>query len=202
MARLHLERDERIILQREEVLFLEGDPKKISEMFLTNRRIVCIGTRKTGLLRSEEVKQSLPLEQINILGGSVQASCEQKSFDEDPILQIGFKDGKRSFAFLGGDLLYTKQKKEIAAWIEAINHLLLNKPIKTQDARNATAIPGAALVADLVRGTLGTFSSTFAKEEKEQPKAVTSACTSCGAKMSGYQNQTVHCKYCGNPITF
>jgi|LSQX01.3.fsa_nt_gb hypothetical protein len=202
MAKLHLEREERIILQRENVLFLEGDPQKISEMFLTNQRIVCVGTRKTGLFKSEEVKQSLRIDQINIIGGRAQASCEQKSFEDDPVLQIGFRDGRRSFAFLGGDLLYLKQKKEIASWIDAINHLLLNTPTKTQDAYNATAIPGAAAVADLIRGTVGTFASAFAKENRDQPKAVTTVCTSCGAKISGYQNQTKNCTYCSNPITF
>jgi hypothetical protein len=59
------------------------------------------------------------------------------------------------------------------------------------------AIPGAELVAGVVKDTLGAFKARFGAKS-DAPAGVAAKCRACGAPMNGLKGQPLTCEYCGS----
>ncbi|MBH0054435.1 hypothetical protein I6E74_09660 [Salinibacterium sp. SWN139] len=59
------------------------------------------------------------------------------------------------------------------------------------------ALPGAELVAGVMKDTLGVFKSRLGVKSGT-PVKLAVKCSSCGAPVAGVQGQRVACEYCGS----
>ena len=95
MTDLRLEIDEEIILQSTEVERYGSIEVSLDEMVLTNKNIICVYNKSTGLFsKPDTIVERIPLSNVRVVNGKVQAMM----FDNDEYgmgLQIVFKNGKR-----------------------------------------------------------------------------------------------------------
>jgi hypothetical protein len=59
------------------------------------------------------------------------------------------------------------------------------------------AIPGAAMVAGVLKDTYGVFKAKLGSGT-DAPVKVAGKCTACGAPLSGTRGSTTTCEYCGS----
>ena len=132
MTDLKLDFDEEIILQSTEVERYGIKETSLDEMVLTNKHIICVYNKSTGLFsKPETVLEKIPLSTIKIVDGRVQVM----SYNNDDYglgLQVLFVSGHREH------FLFYDEKKELPRWEKAVVKVITEKNTGTQDSNVAT----------------------------------------------------------------
>lgn len=185
-AKYNLQPNEVVLLKDEHVMHGGFWSSYTDELILTNLNLVLV---KKGMFGNSKGNLTFPLNQIKVYGQQAQAVIG-KAANDTKVLEVYFVNGEEKFAFQSGG------KKKLNDWIGKINQVVtgVEAPVH-QDT--GMAIPGAAMVADVVNDTLGVFRSAFGSKAKV-PVKVTSKCNGCGAPVSGSTGQMIACEYCGS----
>lgn len=192
MGKYNLEPNESLLIQSTSVL-CEGSrlmPVYTDELILTNLNIIHISK---GIIGNIKRVQKYPLNQVKIINGEAQAIMG-KSSNGMPELQIYFVNGQVAFKFqiLG--------KKEIVKYVNEISKVLIGNDSSRNSAANPFAIPGAGLVAETLKDTIGVFKGTFGIKSKskdaDEPVRVTKKCIGCMSHLTGTKSQSIRCRYC------
>jgi len=126
MTDLKLDFDEEIILQSTEVERYGIKETSLDEMVLTNKHIICVYNKSTGLFSKPEiVVEKIPLSTIKVVDGRVQVM----SYDNDNYglgLQVLFISGHREH------FLFYDEKKELSRWEKAVVKVITEKNTGTQ----------------------------------------------------------------------
>ena len=136
MTDLKLEIGEGILLQTTDAgLYNGNDEISIDELYLTNRYLICVYEKSTGLFKSETVVDKIPLSSIAIINGIVQI---QQVDDDDygKSLQIVYTSGKRELLELN-----VSPKKQYPVWKNAISSAVMQLAIGTPEPQPAIVPP-------------------------------------------------------------
>lgn len=120
MTDLRLEVGEGILLQTDDAGLYDGNNETdIDELYLTNKNIIYVHEKSTGIFKSETVVDKIPLSSIAVVNGIVQI---QQVDDEDygKSLQIIYTSGKRELLELN-----VSPKKQYPAWQTAISDAVM-----------------------------------------------------------------------------
>lgn len=131
MVNLELEMDEGIILQSTEVERYGFKELSLDEMVLTNKNIVCVYEKSTGLFsKAETIVEKIPLSTIKVANNQAQVMIYD-SDDYGEGLQVLFVSGHREhFVFS------EKPRKTMPLWINEINRILVGIPANTEAAND------------------------------------------------------------------
>lgn len=190
MSNLNLQSNESIILQKDAVY--HGN--EMVELYLTNLNIIYA---LKGIFGNVKKIQKLPLNQIKIVNGRVQAFLGNESKNGRLQLQLYFINGVEIFGF------QKNEKREISTWINNISQILTGEALQDTTGKNIMAIPGTEYIAETVKDTIGAFKDTLGIKGKrnQKPENATIKCIGCMAPLSGTKGQTVRCKYCDTDNT-
>ena len=123
MVNLELELDEGIVLQTTEVERYGIKELSLNEMVLTNKNIVCVYEKSTGLFsKPETIIEKIPLSTIKVANGQAQVMVHD-SDEYGKGLQVLFISGHREH-FVFSD----SPKKTMPLWINEINKILIGEP--------------------------------------------------------------------------
>ncbi len=186
MAKYNLQTNESVIMKQDGILHGGVMAGYTDELILTNLHLVLISK---GVFGNTKGIQTFPLNQIKVFDGQAQALLDRTG-GGNPQLDVYFLNGEESFKF--------QSKKEVLKWIANINKLVTGNEANANNS-SSMAIPGAAYVAETLKGTMDTFKQTFgikSKNTNETDVKVVIKCNSCGASVSGKKGQTVRCQYC------
>lgn len=172
MTDLKLEVGEGILLQTNDAGLYDGNNETdIDELYLTNKSIIYVHEKSTGMFKSETVVDKIPLSSIAVINGVVQV--EQVDDDDyGKSLQIIYTNGKRELLELN-----VAPKKQYPAWKTAITDAVIrlttgapasqvvNAPPSPatpiiQEEKNETVFAGASLFAGF-KGVVDTAKQTF-----------------------------------------
>lgn len=135
MTNLELDYDEGIILQTMSVERFGSCEESLEELILTNKSLICVWEKSTGFFKSETVSEKIPLSSIKVVNGKTQVMINN-SDDYGLGIQILYNDGKRDhFVF------YTKPKKEMPKWVDAINKTLNGEEIEKPSTVSVFDVP-------------------------------------------------------------
>lgn len=131
MVNLELDFDEGIVLQATEVERYGLKEQSLDEMVLTNKNIVCVYNKSTGLFsKPETVIEKIPLSTIKVVGGRPQAIA----YDNDDYglgLQVLFVSGHREH------FIFYDEKKELYQWEKAIAKVITGEDIPLNHSKAA-----------------------------------------------------------------
>ena len=136
MTDLKLEVGEGILLQTTDAGRYDGKNEiSIDELYLTNRYLICIYEKSTGIFKSETVTEKIPLSSIAIINGVVQI---QQVDDDDygKSLQIIYTSGKRELLELN-----VSPKKQYPIWKAAISDAVMSLATGTLEPQQVVAPP-------------------------------------------------------------
>lgn len=177
MTDLRLEMDEEIILQSTEVERYGLKEISLDEMVLTNKNIIFVYDKSTGLFsKPEKIVERIPLSNVRVVNGKVQAMM----FDSDDYgmgLQVFFKNGQREH------FVFCDEKRELPRWEKKICSLV------SED--NDSSAPH-------------TEETPFESKNKTENNAVGNGekvvrfCSYCGTKLDVGAR---FCKNCGEPVS-
>ncbi|OZG60020.1 hypothetical protein BLEM_2195 [Bifidobacterium lemurum] len=196
MPDYHLRNGESIILRTEEVSIVnDSSGQSTIELMLTNQAIIHIWRIQRIFSKEPARVDRYPLTDIVVVSGQVQARMLKKR--DEPCLCVFLNHENLTFRFQDAD--EASKKKHIAEWMDAISMQAIGQP--SQEAEQVRkSIPGLALVADKIKGTLGIFAQTFAGESVAKTEstadATTTRCVGCRAPLTGFKGQRTHCQYC------
>lgn len=132
MVNLELEMDEGIVLQATEVERYGIKELSLDEMVLTNKNIICVYDKSTGLFsKPEQIVEKIPLSTIKVANGQAQVMVHD-SDDYGKGLQVLFISGHREH-FIFSD----SPKKTMPIWINEINRILVGAPVQPVMAETA-----------------------------------------------------------------
>ncbi len=190
MPNLNLQLNESIILQKDAV----RHGNEMVELYLTNLNIIYV---LKGVFGNVKKIQKLPLNQIKVVNGRVQAFLGNESKNGWLQLQLYFINGVEIFGFPN------KERREISTWINNISQILTGEASQDATVKNIMAIPGTEYIAETMKDTIGVFKDKFGINNKGNQKLenVTVKCIGCMAPLSGKKGQTVRCKYCDTDNT-
>lgn len=162
MTDLKLDFDEEIVLQSTEVERYGIKETSLDEMVLTNKHIICVYNKSTGLFsKPETVVEKIPLSTIKVVDGHVQVM----SYDNDNYglgLQVLFVSGHREH------FLFYDEKKELPRWEKAVVKVITEKNMGTQASSAAAAAVDAEIeksktdkISDVLTGVSTGLFSTF-----------------------------------------
>ena len=135
MVNLELELDEGIVLQTSEVERYGVKELSLNEMVLTNKNIVCVYEKSTGLFsKPETIIEKIPLSTIKVANGQAQVMVHD-SDEYGKGLQVLFISGHREH-FIFSD----SPKKTMPLWINEINKILVGEPIMPVQPENPQPI--------------------------------------------------------------
>lgn len=176
MTDLRLEMDEEIILQSTEVERYGSNEVSLDEMVLTNKNIICVYDKSTGLFsKPETIVERIPLSNIRVVNGKVQAMM----FDNDDYgmgLQIFFKNGQREH------FVFYDEKKELPRWEKKVCSL-----IGEVDVSAKAPIDEPSIESD----------NHNEKKFAESNEKVVRFCSYCGTKLDVGAR---FCKNCGEAV--
>lgn len=165
MVNLELELDEGIVLQTTEVERYGVKELSLNEMVLTNKNIVCVYEKSTGLFsKPETIIEKIPLYTIKVANGQAQVMIHD-SDEYGKGLQVLFISGHREH-FIFSDA----PKKTMPLWINEINKILVGEPIipvqveNTQPTYNSETKPKKSFLGGLA-GALGSLDVQSAVEK-------------------------------------
>ena len=178
-----LQPNEVVILKDENVK--HGGSSYTDELILTNLNLLVV---KKGMFGRSKGVLTFPLDQIKVYDGQAQAVIG-KAVNGTAALEVYFLNGQERFGFQSGG------KKKVTEWIVRINEIVTGE--KASRPQAGMAIPGAELVAGVLKDTLGVFTAKLGSKSNA-PVKVAGRCAACGAPLEGFQGQTVTCQYCGS----
>lgn len=181
-------------LQPNEVVLLKADrvmhggfmSAYTDDLMLTNLNLVLL---KKGILGNSKGVHSFPVNQIKVYNQQAQATIGKAQNGTD-LLEVYFLNGQEKFGFQSGG------KKKLNEWVAKINQVVTGQDTSNQPA-SSMALPGAELVAGVLKDTLGVFKSKLGSKS-ETPVKVADNCRACGAQLTGLQGQSITCEYCGS----
>lgn len=156
------------------------------ELMLTNLNLV---VTKKGVFGNPKGLLVFPLNQVKVYEQQAQAIIGKAPNGGD-LLEVYFLNGQENFRFQSGG------KKKLIEWVAKINQAVTGQPATTQQ-NGSMALPGADLVAGVLKDTVGVFRSKFGSKAVA-PVTIAAKCGACGAPISGTQGQTATCQYCGS----
>ncbi|MCS4276212.1 hypothetical protein M2390_001384 [Mycetocola sp. BIGb0189] len=179
-------------LQPNEVVFLKDESVMhggfwsayTDELMLTNLNLVLI---KKGLFGNSKGITTFPVNQIKVYNQQAQAVIGKATNGSD-LLEVYFLNGQEKFAFQSGG------KKKLTEWIAKIHQAVTGEEAPAPQ-NTGRALPGAEMVAGVLKDTLDVFKSKLATKPAT-PMKVAGKCRGCGAPMAGVQGQTIICSYC------
>jgi hypothetical protein len=185
MAEYNLQPNEALLLKEERVRHGGTFASYTDELILTNLNLALV---KKGIFGNSKGIRVFPINQVKVYSGQAQAVVGQDK-NGTPALEVYFVDGEEKFAFQSGG------KKKILTWAARINQVVTGQesPVE-QDT--GMALPGAELVAGVLKDTFGVFKAKFGSKTAA-PVKVAGKCTGCGAPTSGTCGSAVTCEYCG-----
>ena len=187
MATLYnLQPNEVVLLKDESVMhggFLSG---YTDELILTNLNLVLL---KKGMFGNSKGVLTFPINQIKVYNQQAQAVIGNAPNRTD-LLEVYFLNGQEKFSFQSGG------KKKLNEWIAKINQVVTGQDSPAHQA-SGMALPGAELVAGVLKDTLGVFKSKLGFKS-DAPVKVAGKCRACGAPVTGFQGQAITCEYCGS----
>lgn len=186
-AQYNLQPNEMMILKTEGVMHGGGFGSSFTnELILTNLNLVLL---KKGMFGNSKGVLTFPVNQIKVHNQQAQVAVgKNRGLDA---LEVYFVNGHEYFNFGSG----SKAKKKASEWVANINFVVTGQDAPVQPV-SSRALPGAELVAGVLKDTFGVFKSKFGAGP-EAPVMVAGKCRSCSAPMTGFQRQTVNCEYCG-----
>lgn len=176
-----------VVLLKDDCVAHAGRSSYSDELILTNLNLVVL--KKKGMFGSAKEVRTFPVDQIKVYNGQAQALIGKSRHGSD-LLEVYFLGGQETFAFQSGG------KKKLNAWIAKINESVTGEQAPTHQA-GAMAVPGAEMVAGVLRDTLGVFKTRLGSKPASPMKAA-GKCGGCGAPVTGLQGQTTTCEYCGS----
>lgn len=185
-ARYNLQADEVVLLKDESVRHGGFWSAYTDELILTNLNLVLI---KKGMFGNSKGVLTFPVNQIKVYNQQVQAVIG-KATDGTDLLEVYFLNGQEKFAFQSGG------KKKLNEWIAKIHQAVTGEEAPAQQS-TGMALPGAEMVAGVLKDTFGVFKSKLGTKS-EAPVKVAGKCRGCGAPVTGVQRQTITCEYCGS----
>lgn len=185
MANYNLQPNEVVLLKDGGVAYGGTFAAYSDELILTNLNLVLI---EKGIFGNRKGIRVFPLKQIKVYNGQAQALIGEAT-NGSPVLEVYFLDGQEKFDFQGGG------KAKVLEWTAKINEVLTGQ--KAADIRDSgNALPGAGLVAEMVKDTVDVFKAKLGTKVGE-PGKVAGKCGACSAPISGTRGSTVTCDYCG-----
>jgi hypothetical protein len=188
-ARYNLQPNEVVLLKDESVMHGGYLSNYTDELILTNLNLVLV---KKGMFGGSKGILAFPISQIKVYNEQAQALIG-KAPNQTSLLEVYFLNGHEKFSFQHGG------KRKINEWIAQINQVVTGKDAPAQQS-SGMAIPGAEMVASVMKDTLGVFKSKFGNNSGA-PVKVAGKCQSCGAPATGFQGQAITCEYCGSTQT-
>lgn len=185
-ARYNLQPHEVVLLKDESVMHGGFWSAYTDELMLTNLNLVLI---KKGMFGNSKGVLTFPVNQIKVHNQQAQAAIS-KATNGVNFLEVYFLNGQEKFAFRTGG------KKKLNEWIAKINQAVTGEEVSAQ-LDSGMALPGAVMVAGVLKDTLGVFKSKLGSKA-ETPVGVASNCRGCGAPVAGVQGQVITCEYCGS----
>lgn len=190
MAKFDLQHNEVVILRAEGVAHGSGMlSNHTDELVLTNLHLIWVNK---GMLGNVKRTEHYPLSLIKVRDGRVQALASQ---DRGGLhqLEVYLQTSVEAFRFPSGG------KKLAEKWSAAVDQAVTGN--ETTPRSSGRALPGAALVADTLRGTFDQFRTSFggapaAPVAAPAPSRSAAPCPSCGAPISGISGSTAKCEYC------
>lgn len=168
MVNLELELDEGIVLQTTEVERYGIKELSLDEMVLTNKNIVCVYEKSTGLFsKPETIIEKIPLSTIKVANGQAQVMIHD-SDEYGKGLQVLFISGHREH-FIFSD----SPKKTMPLWINEINKILVGEPVmpiqaeNTQPTYSSESKPKKSLLGGLA-GALGSLDIQSAMDKAQE----------------------------------
>lgn len=180
MTDLKLEVGEGILLQTDDAGLYDGNNEiEIYELYLTNKNIIYVHEKSTGMFKSETVVDRIPLSSIAVINGIVQV--EQVDDDDyGKSLQIIYNSGKRELLELN-----VSPKKQYPAWKTAITDAVIRlttgapapqvvttpppAPV-VEEEKNEKAFAGATLFAGF-KGVVDAAKQTFSEVAQSATEA-------------------------------
>ena len=184
MAKYSLQPNEAVLLKDESVAHGGFFAGYTDELILTNLHLVLV---KKGLFGNGKGIRTFPINQVKVHDGQAQALIGKKA-NGSPALDVYFVNGHEQFDFQSGG------KKKIQMWISKLNQAATGQE-SSGDQNTGMALPGAFLIAGVLKDTFGVFKT------KLGPSAATATvaakCGACGAPSSGARGSVIKCEYCG-----
>lgn len=187
MTSYGLQPDEVVLLK--EVGVAHGGLRSVytDELILTNLNLVLV---RKGMFGISKGVQTFPLSQIKVHNQQAQAVLGKAATGLDS-LDVYFLNGHEQFKFQTGG------KRKILVWVAKINEAVTGQSGAQLAGGASMAIPGADMVAGVLKDTFDVFKGTFGAKSAA-PTAASGKCRACGAPMTGFQGQTATCEYCGS----
>lgn len=192
MVNYNLEPNESILIQSTSVLCEGGGllTAYTDDLILTNMNIIHVSK---GVFGNTKRVQKYPLNHVKIINGEAQAIMG-KSTNGIPNLQVYFVNGQVAFKF------QSSGKKEIGKYVNEISKVLIGKESSRNSVANQFAIPGAEIVAETLKDTIGVFKGTFGIKSKskaaDEPVKATKKCIGCMSPLTGTKGLSIRCSYC------
>lgn len=168
MVNLELELDEGIVLQATEVERYGIKELSLNEMVLTNKNIVCVYEKSTGLFsKPETIIEKIPLSTIKVANGQAQVMVHD-SDEYGKGLQVLFISGHREH-FVFSD----SPKKTMPLWINEINKILIGEPTipvqveNTEPTYSSESKPKKSFLGGLA-GALGSLDIQSAMDKAQE----------------------------------
>ena len=173
-----------------------------AELMLTNLNIVYPQKNMFGKIKGYHV---WPLSEIRIVDGVPQCRLDSSEFMTQK-LEVYLNHENLSFVFNG-----LENKKEIRAWVEAINQLLTGHSAPEENLK--TSKFESFMESDKFINTVGsvfeTINDTYDHVVGDQRRRYTEKlnhvttvhCPSCNASLEGEGGTTMKCPFCGTKVT-
>lgn len=197
MVNLELELDEGIVIQTTEVERYGIKEQSLNEMVLTNKNIICVYSKSTGLFsKPETVVEKIPLSTIKVVNDKPQVMIH----DNDNYglgLQLLFVSGHREH------FLFYDEKKELPKWEKTITAVIkgeYNEP-KTVDTSIEDSVDDKVIETFSAEDTKdNNFEKVAAGVSAGILSAVKGAVSSVKEVVSEVSNEFVEQKHKGEPI--
>ena len=172
MINYDLKADEAFVFECEDISLDDGNRRnEKGNLVITSQNLIWAAKNMFGKAKSI---YKYPLCDIKVYDGQAQVKLKEK-LGELTRLDVFLKNDQLAFRI--------GEKKKARELANHINRLVTGS---NRDLVAKSAVPGAAFVAETLKGTAGTIRNAIGVK----PKQVTQTCAACGAQVSGVKGQT------------
>lgn len=204
MDEFNLQPGEFIIKQTDQAAFPTGSTDmELGRVVLTNRNLILVADKPTGIFSSKKLVKRCPLEQVHDMYGIPQAIVTKNG--NNWIVQIAFYDDTVSLQF------EQIARRQAQSWADAVK----NAATGNLDCIEADDLvpDGVADFVEGAKGIVGAFGTAFggafgtqsstAKQAAAatRPAMADARCRGCHAPLSGRIGTTITCPYCDTKQT-
>lgn len=181
-----LKPEEAVVMSAEKVGHGNGPFSDNNDLTLTNQAIIHI--RKDIFGKVKEVTRH-PLADICMSGGKPQAVKNMLNA-VNASLDVYFNYGVERFKFSFGS--------EVDEWVASITETVTGEKVERKSEfaflDDMSGLESLAEVAETVTGSVNSLKKAFGIKSTEQGAC---KCSSCGASLTGTEDEVVICPYCG-----